>query len=202
MVAPLEIKKSRWSRPPGTSFAPAGGVNQMGRRPQPNKTLRLLSQLPVIGAPFNYVGERFALKRAVNAGRAWIVAHPDAITRAGNVAAALALRWSMIPLRPPQARRPLRPPGRKPPPRRPQQQEHRPRKPPPKDRGKEDHRGKSTGESRRRQRRPQQRKPRRRKPRRRRLLQRRPQPRRHPRQRPHRPRPPPPKPLPRRRAPG
>ncbi|HNP57921.1 MAG TPA: hypothetical protein PK331_11290 [Gordonia sp. (in: high G+C Gram-positive bacteria)] len=86
---PLEIKKKSVVKATWDVVRTLqGGVNQMGRRPQPNKTLRLLSQLPVIGAPFNYVGERFALKRAVNAGRAWIVAHPDAITRAGNVAAA------------------------------------------------------------------------------------------------------------------
>jgi hypothetical protein len=84
---PLEIKKKSVVKATWDVVRTLqGGVNQMGRRPQPNKTLRLLSQLPVIGAPFNYVGERFALKRAVNAGRAWIVAHPDAITRAGNVA--------------------------------------------------------------------------------------------------------------------
>ena len=55
-----------------------GGVNQMGRRPQPNKTLRLLSQVPLIGAPFNYVGERFALKRAVNAAIRLRPGNPDA----------------------------------------------------------------------------------------------------------------------------
>ncbi|GAB10463.1 hypothetical protein GOARA_056_02110 [Gordonia araii NBRC 100433] len=65
-----------------------GGVDEMGKRPQPAKPLRWLSNVPVIGAPINYVGERFALKRAVNAGRAWIVAHPDAITRGGLKASA------------------------------------------------------------------------------------------------------------------
>lgn len=56
-----------------------GGVDEMGKRPQPARVLRWLSNIPLIGAPINYVGEQFALKRAVNAGRAWIVAHPDAI---------------------------------------------------------------------------------------------------------------------------
>ncbi|GED97005.1 hypothetical protein [Gordonia crocea] len=56
-----------------------GGLSEMGKRPQPAKPLRWLSNIPVVGAPFNYVGERLALSRAVKAGRAWIVAHPDSI---------------------------------------------------------------------------------------------------------------------------
>ncbi|GAA3022052.1 hypothetical protein GCM10010528_00110 [Gordonia defluvii] len=56
-----------------------GGVDEMGKRPQPARVLRWLSLVPVVGAPFAYAGERLALQHAVNAGRAWIVAHPEAI---------------------------------------------------------------------------------------------------------------------------
>ncbi|WP_415043650.1 hypothetical protein [Gordonia sp. (in: high G+C Gram-positive bacteria)] len=58
------------------------GVGEMDKRPQPARPLRWLSNIPLIGAPINYVGERFALRRAVNMGRKWIVAHPDSISHA------------------------------------------------------------------------------------------------------------------------
>lgn len=56
-----------------------GGVDEMGKRPQPARVLRWFVLVPVVGAPFAYAGERLALQHAVNAGRAWIVAHPEAI---------------------------------------------------------------------------------------------------------------------------
>lgn len=54
--------------------------SEIGARPQAPKPLRLLADIPVVGAPFDYVGERMALSRAVNRTKEWIVAHPDAIT--------------------------------------------------------------------------------------------------------------------------
>lgn len=61
-----------------------GGVSEMDKRPQPATPLRWLSNIPVIGAPINYVGEHFALKHAVNKGRRWIVDHPDSIEHASK----------------------------------------------------------------------------------------------------------------------
>lgn len=54
--------------------------NEMGRRPQATPPFSMLTWIPVLGAPTLYVGERLALCRAARTGRAWIAAHPDAIT--------------------------------------------------------------------------------------------------------------------------
>lgn len=53
---------------------------ELDRRPGPAKPLALLRLLPVVGAPFSYVGERLALSKAANLGRRWIVDHRDAIS--------------------------------------------------------------------------------------------------------------------------
>lgn len=51
----------------------------LGARPGSPSFLRHLAWLPVIGGPATYVGERIALRRAVDTAREWIVAHPGAI---------------------------------------------------------------------------------------------------------------------------
>ncbi|MFT3715928.1 MAG: hypothetical protein QM774_08275 [Gordonia sp. (in: high G+C Gram-positive bacteria)] len=53
--------------------------SEIGARPQAPKALRLVSMIPVIGAPADYVGERIALRHAVTATKEWIVDHPAAI---------------------------------------------------------------------------------------------------------------------------
>lgn len=54
----------------------------LGARPQMPRMLSHLGWLPVIGGAATYVGERIALRRAVDASRRWIVDHPDAIAPA------------------------------------------------------------------------------------------------------------------------
>ncbi|MDL9938279.1 hypothetical protein QSJ18_16115 [Gordonia sp. ABSL1-1] len=53
--------------------------DELDRRPMPRLPFRMLGWIPLIGAPATYVGERFALGRAVKLARAWIVAHPGAV---------------------------------------------------------------------------------------------------------------------------
>lgn len=54
--------------------------DELDRRPGPPKLLGMLSYIPVVGAPITYVGERFALRRAVADTTKWIKNHPDAIS--------------------------------------------------------------------------------------------------------------------------
>ncbi|GAA3724756.1 hypothetical protein [Gordonia hankookensis] len=55
---------------------------EMERRPGSPGPLRLLTYIPIIGAPASYIGERFALARATRQARKWIADHSEAITRA------------------------------------------------------------------------------------------------------------------------
>ncbi|WP_018178496.1 hypothetical protein [Jongsikchunia kroppenstedtii] len=52
---------------------------ELDRRPGPSKPFATLSLIPVVGAPFSYLGERLALSKAASLGRRWIVDHPDSI---------------------------------------------------------------------------------------------------------------------------
>jgi hypothetical protein len=52
---------------------------ELDRRPGPSKPLATVALIPVVGAPFSYLGERLALSRAASLGRRWIVDHPDSI---------------------------------------------------------------------------------------------------------------------------
>ena len=52
-----------------------GLSDEMERRPQAPRVLRMLGAIPVLGAPVMYVGERVALAKAVTLTKRWIVAH-------------------------------------------------------------------------------------------------------------------------------
>ncbi|MCM3895763.1 MULTISPECIES: hypothetical protein [Gordonia] len=54
--------------------------DELDRRPGPPKLLGMLSYIPVVGAPITYVGESFALRRAVSDASTWIKDHPESIT--------------------------------------------------------------------------------------------------------------------------
>ncbi len=54
--------------------------SELGMRPGPPALARWGAMVPLIGAPFMYVGERIALRHAVNAARRWIVEHPTTVT--------------------------------------------------------------------------------------------------------------------------
>ena len=54
--------------------------DELDRRPGPPKLLGMLSYIPVVGAPITYVGESFALRRAVSDASTWIKDHPETIT--------------------------------------------------------------------------------------------------------------------------
>ncbi|MGC5255150.1 hypothetical protein ACPXCG_02265 [Gordonia sp. DT218] len=56
-------------------------TGEMERRPGSPGPLRLLTYIPIVGAPASYIGERFALAQATRQARKWIADHPEAITR-------------------------------------------------------------------------------------------------------------------------
>nr|WP_246372521.1 hypothetical protein [Gordonia humi] len=49
-------------------------------RPGPPRLLRWGAALPLVGAPLTYVGERMALRRAVDAATGWIAKHPGVVS--------------------------------------------------------------------------------------------------------------------------
>ena len=49
-------------------------------RPAPPRLLRWGAALPLVGGPLTYVGERMALRRAVDAATAWIAEHPGVVS--------------------------------------------------------------------------------------------------------------------------
>lgn len=51
----------------------------LGARPGPPAVARWASMVPLIGGPITYIGERIALRHAVDAGRRWIVEHPTTV---------------------------------------------------------------------------------------------------------------------------
>ena len=75
--------RSRW-RPfalLGSLWQTAGILRGVGdelhARPHPGGVSSLLSNIPVVGVPARYVGERLALRRAARAGVEWITTHRD-----------------------------------------------------------------------------------------------------------------------------
>lgn len=51
--------------------------DQLHARPHPGTVSSLLSNIPVVGVPARYVGERLALRRAAAGGVTWISTHRD-----------------------------------------------------------------------------------------------------------------------------
>ncbi|GAC68686.1 hypothetical protein [Gordonia soli] len=77
---PKDRKKSLIRAVWDTAQTLRGLSDEFDRRPQPAAPFRLLSYIPVVGAPVTYVGERLALSKAAKEGRRWISAHPDAVS--------------------------------------------------------------------------------------------------------------------------
>ncbi|GEE00977.1 hypothetical protein nbrc107696_14230 [Gordonia spumicola] len=54
-------------------------TSSLGSRPGPPRFARWAGMVPLVGGPFMYLGERIALRHAVDAGRRWIVDHPTTV---------------------------------------------------------------------------------------------------------------------------